>query len=37
MEEGQSMQFICPGLSAEMPAEYDAVVVQEFDRDSTPS
>jgi hypothetical protein len=37
METDQSMQFICPGLSAEMPEDYDAVVVQEFDRDSTPS
>ena len=37
MATDQSMQFICPGLSATMPKDYDAVVVQEFSRDSTSS
>ena len=32
MTKDQSMRFICPGLSATMPADYDAVVVQEFTR-----
>jgi hypothetical protein len=32
MVEGQSQQLLCPGLSATMPEEYDAVVVQEFTR-----
>ena len=32
MVEGQSQEFICPGLSATMPEDYDAVVVQEFTR-----
>ena len=33
MVKDQSMTFICPGLSATMPEDYDAVVVQEFTRD----
>ena len=37
MEQDQSMSFECPGLSATMPKDYDAVVVQEFSRDSTSS
>ena len=37
MLEDQSQQFVCPGLSATMPEDYDAVVVQEFSRDTTPS
>ncbi|WP_374456022.1 hypothetical protein [Nocardioides sp.] len=37
MATDQSMQFICPGLSTTMPKDYDAVVVQEFSRDSTSS
>ena len=37
MVEDQSQQFMCPGLSATMPEDYDAVVVQEFSRDTTPS
>ena len=32
MTTDQSMDFICPGLSATMPEDYDAVVVQEFSR-----
>ena len=32
MVEGQSQEFICPGLNATMPEDYDAVVVQEFTR-----
>ena len=32
MATDQSMEFICPGLSATMPEDYDAVVVQEFSR-----
>ena len=36
MVADQSQQFICPGLSTTMPEDYDAVVVQEFRRD-TPS
>jgi len=32
MTTDQSMEFICPGLSATMPEDYDAVVVQEFIR-----
>ena len=35
MVADQSMQFICPGLGATMPADYDAVVVQKFSRDTT--
>jgi hypothetical protein len=35
MATDQSMEFICPGLAATMPADYDAVVVQEFSRDTT--
>ena len=34
MVTDQSMRFICPGLSATMPEGYDAVVVQEFTRDT---
>ena len=37
MEADQSQQFICPGLSSTMPEDYDAVVVQEFNRDTTTS
>ena len=37
MLEDQSQQFVCPGLSATVPEDYDAVVVQEFSRDTTPS
>lgn len=37
MVEDQSQQFVCPGLSATMPEDYDAVVVQEFTRDSASS
>jgi hypothetical protein len=32
MRTDQSQQFVCPGLSATMPEDYDAVVVQEFTR-----
>lgn len=35
MKTDQSQQFVCPGLSATMPDDYDAVVVQEFSRDTT--
>ena len=35
MKADQSQQFVCPGLSATMPEDYDAVVVQEFSRDTT--
>ncbi len=35
MTSEQSQQFLCPGLSAVMPQDYDAVVVQEFSRDTT--
>jgi len=35
MATDQSMPFVCPGLSATMPEDYDAVVVQEFSRDTT--
>jgi hypothetical protein len=34
MVEGQSQQLLCPGLSATMPDDYDAVVVREFSRDA---
>lgn len=37
MAEDQSQEFVCPGLSATMPEDYDAVVVQEFTRDATSS
>lgn len=37
MKTDQSMLFVCPGLSATMPEDYDAVVVQEFSRDTTSS
>lgn len=32
MLEDQSQEFICPGLNATMPEDYDAVVVQELTR-----
>lgn len=32
MAEGQSQEFLCPGLNTTMPGDYDAVVVQEFTR-----
>ena len=32
MVEGQSQEFVCPGLNTTMPEDYDAVVVQEFTR-----
>jgi len=35
MVTDQSMEFVCPGLGATMPADYDAVVVQKFSRDTT--
>ena len=35
MVTDQSQQFICPGLSTTMPGDYDAVVVQEFRRDTS--
>ena len=35
MVTDQSQQFICPGLSTTMPEDYDAVVVQEFRRDTS--
>ncbi|NYE35487.1 hypothetical protein F4692_000591 [Nocardioides cavernae] len=35
MVQDQSQSLICPGLSATMPEDYDAVVVQEFTRDTT--
>jgi hypothetical protein len=31
----QSQRFVCPGLSATMPEDYDAVVVQEYGRETT--
>ncbi|GAA1935475.1 hypothetical protein [Nocardioides hwasunensis] len=34
MVEDQSQQFECPGLSATMPEDYDAVVVQPYVRDT---
>ncbi|MDT0186550.1 hypothetical protein Q9S36_40835 [Microbacterium sp. ARD31] len=37
MEPEQSMPFECPGLSATMPKDYDAVVVQELSRDTSSS
>lgn len=36
MTSEQSQQFLCPGLGATMPEDYDAVVVRELSRDSTP-
>ncbi|UFN46266.1 hypothetical protein [Nocardioides okcheonensis] len=33
MVQDQSQQFECPGLSATMPDDYDAVVVQEYVRE----
>ena len=35
MVADQSQQFICPGLSTTMPDDYDAVVVQEFRRETS--
>ena len=32
MVEGQSQEFICPGLNTTMPEDYDAVVVEELTR-----
>ena len=32
MVKDQSQEFVCPGLSATFPEDYDAVVVQEFTR-----
>ncbi|RYC09621.1 hypothetical protein [Nocardioides zhouii] len=37
MAKDQSQSLVCPGLSAEMPEDYDAVVVQEFTRDTSSS
>ena len=37
MKTDQSQQFVCPGLNTTMPEDYDAVVVQEFSRDTTAS
>ena len=37
MTKDQSQSLVCPGLSAEMPEDYDAVVVQEFTRDTSSS
>jgi hypothetical protein len=37
MVADQSQQFICPGLATTMPEDYDAVVVQEFRRDTSSS
>jgi hypothetical protein len=37
METDQAMPFECPGLSATMPEDYDAVVVQELSRDTSSS
>jgi hypothetical protein len=34
MVKDQSQQFECPGLSATMPEDYDAVVVQKYVRDT---
>ena len=34
MTTDQSQQFICPGLGATMPEDYDAVVVQKLVRDN---
>ena len=33
MVKDQSQQFECPGLSATMPDDYDAIVVQQYVRD----
>jgi len=35
MVTDQSQLFICPGLSATMPEDYDAVVVEQFSRDTS--
>jgi hypothetical protein len=37
MATDQSQSLVCPGLSATMPEDYDAVVVQEFTRDTSSS
>ena len=37
MAADESQGLICPGLSATMPEDYDAVVVQEFTRDTSSS
>jgi hypothetical protein len=37
MVTDQSQLFVCPGLSATMPKDYDAVDVQEFRRDTSSS
>jgi hypothetical protein len=37
MIKDQSQSLVCPGLSATMPEDYDAVVVQEFTRDTSSS
>jgi hypothetical protein len=37
MKTDQSQPFVCPGLSATMPENYDAVVVQKFTRDTSSS
>ena len=35
MVTDQSQLFICPGLSATMPEDYDAVVVEQFSRNTS--
>lgn len=37
MATDESQQFLCTGLNAEMPEDYDAIVVQEFTRDTSAS
>ncbi len=37
MVKDQSQEFVCPGLNALMPENYDAVVVQKFTRDTSSS
>ena len=37
MTTDQSMRFLCPGLNATLPEDYDAVVVQEFTRETSSS
>ena len=37
MARDESQELVCPGLSATMPEDYDAVVVQEFTRDTSAS
>ena len=36
MITGQAKSFLCPGINTTMPQDYDAVVVQEFTRETTP-